>query len=56
MRHNRSMPEILEESRWKNNLYTSIISKEIVRAMNKEISEEEAIRQMEKEIEKLVAR
>jgi len=50
----RSMPEILDESRWKNNIYTSLIPREIVRVMNEEISEEIAIEQMEKNIKELV--
>jgi len=52
----REMPEILDESRWKNNIYKSLISREIVRVMDMEISEEEAIKQMEENIKKLVAR
>lgn len=52
----REMPEILDESRWKNNIYTTLISKEIVRVMDGEISEEEAVKQMEENIKKLVAR
>lgn len=52
----REMPEINDESRWKNDIYTSLISNEIIRAVEKEISEEEAVMQMGENIKKLVNR
>ncbi len=50
----RYMPEILDESRWKNNIYTSIIPKEIVRVLAGEISEKEALINMESKIIELI--
>lgn len=50
----RIMPEISDESRWKNNIYTSVIPHEIVRAMEGEISEKDAIEQMEININHLI--
>lgn len=50
----RYMPEILDESRWKNNIYTSIIPKEIVRVLEGEISEKEALKNMELKISELI--
>ncbi len=50
----RYMPEILDESRWKNNIYTSIIPKEIVRVLAGEISEKEALVNMESKIIELI--
>lgn len=51
----RILPEILEESRFKNSIYTSIIPSEIMRAVRKECTEEEAIRNMEARIVGLMA-
>ena len=50
----RYMPEILDESRWKNNIYTSIIPKEIVRVLAGEISEREALTNIESKILELI--
>ena len=50
----RYTPEISNESRWKNNIYTSIIPKEIVRVLAGEISEKEALINMETEILELI--
>lgn len=52
----RFMPEILDESRWKNNIYTSLIPKEIERVLKGEISEQEALRNMETNIRRLLER
>lgn len=43
----RAMPEILDESRWKNNIYTEIIPGEIMHVINGEITEEKALENME---------
>lgn len=50
----RFMPEILDESRWKNNIYTSLIPKEIERVLKGEINEQEALTNMERNIRELV--
>lgn len=50
----RYLPEILNESRWKNNIYTSIIPREIVRVLAGEISEKEALINMESKIIELI--
>ncbi len=50
----RFMPEILDESRWKNNIYTRILPEEIVRVIAGEISEKEALSNMRRRIEQLV--
>lgn len=50
----RYMPEILDESRRKNNIYTEIIPGEIERVLRREIDESQAIRSMKDRIEKLV--
>ena len=50
----RVMPEILDESRWKNNIYTSLIPHEIMRVLEGTITEKEAIEQMEISIRKLI--
>ncbi|HHV12606.1 MAG TPA: extracellular solute-binding protein [Clostridiales bacterium] len=50
----RTMPEILGESRWKNNIYTTIIPHEIMRVIKGEASEKEALEQIEKKIYQLM--
>lgn len=50
----RVMPEILDESRWKNNIYTIIIPGEIMKVIKKEITEEEALTNMERRINQLL--
>lgn len=50
----RYLPEILNESRWKNNIYTRIIPGEIVRVLAGEISEKEALLNMESKIIELI--
>lgn len=50
----RAMPEILDESRWKNNIYTTIIPHEIMRVIRGEASEKEALEQIEKKIYQLM--
>ena len=48
------MPEILDDSRWKNNIYTTIIPHEIMRVIKGEASEKEALEQIEKKIYQLM--
>lgn len=50
----RVLPEILDESRWKNIIYTSIMPKEIMRSIRGEISETEALENIERGIMKLI--
>ncbi|MFV0529796.1 MAG: extracellular solute-binding protein [Lachnospiraceae bacterium] len=50
----RIMPEILDESRWKNNIYTSLIPQEIMRVVRGEIDENTAIANMERSILQLI--
>ncbi len=50
----RVLPEILDESRWKNKIYTLIIPKEITRVVNGELSETEALKNMERQICQLI--
>ena len=50
----RFTPEISHQSRLKNNIYTSIIPKEIARVLSGEISEKEALINMETKILKLI--
>lgn len=50
----RYAPEISNESRWKNNIYTSIIPKEIVRILEGEISEKKALINIETKILELI--
>lgn len=50
----RKMPEILDESRWKNNIYTTILPYEIMRVIRGEASEKEALEQIEKKICRLM--
>ncbi len=50
----RYMPEILDESRWKNNIYTSIIPEELVRVLSGEVSEKEALINMELKLKQLI--
>jgi multiple sugar transport system substrate-binding protein len=50
----RFMPEILDESRWKNNIYTSLIPKEIERVLQGEANEQEALKRMEENIRRLL--
>lgn len=50
----RTMPEILDESRLKNHIYTQLIPEEIMRAVRGEISEQEAVEGMERRIRELV--
>ena len=49
------MPEILDESRLKNSLYTVIIPGEIMRVVSSEITETEALENMERSINQLMA-
>ena len=51
----RVMPEILDESRLKNSLYTVIIPGEIMRVVSGEITETEALENMERRINQLMA-
>lgn len=46
----RVMPEILDESRWKNNIYTSIIPSEVVDVLKGKKTESEAVENMERRI------
>jgi ABC-type glycerol-3-phosphate transport system substrate-binding protein len=50
----RKMPEIYDDSRLKNNIYTTIIPSEIIRVMHGEISEEQALANMEEQIQTLI--
>ena len=50
----RAMPEILDESRWKNTIYTEIIPGEILRVLHKEIDGQTALANMAQRIERLI--
>ena len=51
----RAMPEILDESRFKNSIYTRIIPEEILGVVRGQWSAGQAVRQMEARIKTLVA-
>lgn len=55
MSRKRIMPEILDESRLKNSIYTTIIPGEIMRVVRGESTEAEALRRMEEQIRELTA-
>lgn len=50
----RQMPDLLDESSWKNTIYTHIIPREIMRAAQGEITETEAVECMEKAIREFI--
>ncbi len=50
----RTMPEILDESRFKNTIYTAIIPGEIMGVVRGEQSGEEALLRMERKIRDLI--
>lgn len=50
----RIMPEIAEDSRWKNTIYTVLIPRQLMRVLKGEISEKEALVRMEEDIHKLL--
>ena len=50
----RAMPEILDDSRWKNTIYTEIIPGEILRVLHKEIDGQTALANMAQRIERLI--
>ncbi len=50
----RILPEILDESRWRNNVYTTILPGEIMRAIRGDISDKEALENIKKRIMKLM--
>lgn len=50
----RKFPDITEDSKYKNVIYTTIIPREIQRAFDGEISEREAVENMEREIVKFM--
>ena len=52
----RYTPEILDESRWKNNIYTSIIPKEIVRVQAGEITEKQALINIEARLSEITGK
>lgn len=51
----RTFPDINDDSKYKNNIYTQIIPREIQKVLNAEISEQEALRNMEIEINKMLS-
>ncbi|MDU7028763.1 extracellular solute-binding protein [Robinsoniella peoriensis] len=51
----RRFPEISDDSKHKNKIYTKLIPREIQRVINEEISEQEAVANMEASIKKLVS-
>ena len=50
----RIMPEILDDSRLKNRIYTNIVPGEILEVLNHNIKMEEALKNMEKQISDLI--
>ena len=50
----RYAPDIIDESRWKNNIYSNIIPKEIVRAVAGEITEKQALINIEARIKEIL--
>ena len=55
MSRKRAMPEILDESRFKNSIYTKIIPEEILAVAEGQRSEAEAVQRMEERIKALIA-